>query len=594
MSLRGAQNPRRSDTWSGTLQSPEMPRGPVVEREQGWGGGARAPVVFLAFAAVEACPRPKHGHGGGVRIDVDAQPPPPSAATAPFRRLRIAAHGTGVWRLSWASARPRAQRGLWMRCPSNDFQNGRSWIGECGGAYSQESGIAGWMSSVCACRAPSGLLERRLLQFLEWGHEATRDLRQLEFLRLITLALSSLDPEVWESLMHDSTTPKLPMQRIREEVLRRGLGVVGSVAIPREIWERYVPHSFELVVGRNFSGVGPPSDEAVVMLRALRAQSLRFPLPPGSPGPNGGGFAIPKTLEKCSLIVNLIPVNRVMKEKPEKFSLSSVEVLALLAHVARHGSSFFLPPFNGRARCLRPVWDVLSLPGGGGDNELCMCHVDLSCLWSLRLPEDFLGSFSYLGRCGGGGGGLAFRCLPFGWKYNPVLCQRVMERLMEKADMVGVLVLIYLDDGLVVGRGRLQVREQAHCAVDTLRSVGTIMSPKTTLEPVTRLVWLGKDINLGGKPADGGECLGGAAGTLAPAVGGGLQREAAAAVFGTGTMALQACLWALSALVGGLGPRALGTPPSAVYSPQTFAFYVRVVCIGVAWLVGVVPPKGVE
>ena len=71
------------------------------------------------------------------------------------------------------------------------------------------------------------------------------------------------------------------------------------------------------------------------------------------------------------------------------FSLPSVEVLAILAQVARQGSSFFLPPLYGRARSLGPVWEVLGLPGVGG-GELCMCHIDLSnCFWSLRLPEAF-------------------------------------------------------------------------------------------------------------------------------------------------------------------------------------------------------------
>ena len=76
---------------------------------------------------------------------------------------------------------------------------------------------------------------------------------------------------MWESLFHDSTSLKLLMQRIREEVLRRGFGVVGNIPIPPDIWERYVPESFASVASRHFSGVGPLSDEAVVMLHALRS-----------------------------------------------------------------------------------------------------------------------------------------------------------------------------------------------------------------------------------------------------------------------------------------------------------------------------------
>ena len=115
-----------------------------------------------------------------------------------------------------------------------------------------------------------------------------------------------------------------------------------------------------------FPSVGPALDEAVVMLRALRLQHLLFVLPPGSPGANGELFAIPKTLEKCNLIVNLVPVNGAMPQKPQKFSLTSVEVFALLAQLAQQGLSFCLRSFHGRAWCLRPVWELLGLLGRGG------------------------------------------------------------------------------------------------------------------------------------------------------------------------------------------------------------------------------------
>ena len=132
-----------------------------------------------------------------------------------------------------------------------------------------------WLCSLRAClpRAPPGLLERRLLQFLEWGSEAARDLRQPEFLRVLAVALSSFSPEVWESLLHDSTSPKLLMQRIREEVLARGLGPVGRVDIPREVWDSCVPDGFAELVGRQFSAWEP------------------LGLRPAPGGGGGGGYA---------------------------------------------------------------------------------------------------------------------------------------------------------------------------------------------------------------------------------------------------------------------------------------------------------------
>ena len=127
---------------------------------------------------------------------------------------------------------------------------------------------------------------------------------------------------------------------------------------------------------------------------------------------------------------------------------------------------------------------------------LCMCHIDLSnCFWSLRLPEAFWGAVHV---SDGEGAVLSFGCLPFGWKYSPVLCQKVLERLIEEIGLVGVLVLFYIDDVLIVGRGKARVCAQARRAVETLRAAGGVISPKSTLEPVTRLVWLRKDVDLGG------------------------------------------------------------------------------------------------
>ena len=99
---------------------------------------------------------------------------------------------------------------MWVQLPERQFPavsevgrwaQERLWCGECDV----------WLRNLRAClpRALPGVLERRLIQFPEWGVEAARDLRQPDFLRLITAALSSLGLGVWESLLHDSTSPKL-------------------------------------------------------------------------------------------------------------------------------------------------------------------------------------------------------------------------------------------------------------------------------------------------------------------------------------------------------------------------------------------------
>ena len=63
---------------------------------------------------------------------------------------------------------------------------------------------------------------------------------------------------------------------------------------------------------------------------------------------------------------------------------------------------------------------------------------------------------------------------------------------------MGVLVLIYIDDVLSVGRGKGHVRGQSMRVVRAWPAAGGLLSPKSTFEPVKRPVWLRKDVELGG------------------------------------------------------------------------------------------------
>ena len=239
-------------------------------------------------------------------IDVDAEPPPPPRRQAPPLSVGFGSRHTGLVQShrSWERGRQQDRPGLWVRLPERQFP-AKSAVVRWAGERLRCSEWDAWVRDLRAClpRAPPGLLERRLIQFLDWRVKAGRDLRQPEFVPLIATALSSLDSGIWESLLHDSTSPKLLMQRIRDEVFSRGLGVVGHIPIPADIWERYGIDSFASVGSRHFSGVGPPSDEAVVMLHALRSHKPLFPLPPGSPGPNrGGGGGLPSQNRLISVV----------------------------------------------------------------------------------------------------------------------------------------------------------------------------------------------------------------------------------------------------------------------------------------------------
>ena len=79
------------------------------------------------------------------------------------------------------------------------------------------------------------------------------------------------------------------------------------------------------------------------MVDALKGQGLLHVVEDQAQGPNGNVFAIPKSLEKASLIVNLVLFNRAMMRRPPSFHLPSVEVPALLMKVLLCGSLDFLP-----------------------------------------------------------------------------------------------------------------------------------------------------------------------------------------------------------------------------------------------------------
>ena len=82
------------------------------------------------------------------------------------------------------------------------------------------------------------------------------------------------------------------------------------------------------------------------MVGTLRTQGLLHPVEDASMRPNGNVFAIPKSSDKASLIVNMVPFNRATQGKPPSFHLPSGEVLALLMQVQASRSHAAKVPLN--------------------------------------------------------------------------------------------------------------------------------------------------------------------------------------------------------------------------------------------------------
>lgn len=126
-------------------------------------------------------------------------------------------------------------------------------------------------------------------------------------------------------------------------------------------------------------------------------------------------------------------------------------------------------------------------------------HVDLAnAFWSLKLPQEFRSSLhlKFEGRH------VAIFRVSFGWKYSPILCQRVLAYFLASLPSGGRLVLHYLDEFMVLGRERGSVREVTMEWAQVLEDKGFIVSAKSALEPTQQLKWLGKDFDLHGGHID--------------------------------------------------------------------------------------------
>ena len=217
-------------------------------------------------------------------------------------------------------------------------------------------------------------------------------------------------------------------------------------------------------------------------------------------GPNGYLFPIPKNEVKVSMIVHLVCLNKWHRFEPPRFSLPSVEDLAFLVQAHSMG----LPNLSLGTPCLGHLndsflreLDPLRLLADPGASPLA-CHIDLTnAFWSLTLPEPYKNSF----RVRIDGKSYAFSCLPFDWRFPPVICEYVLAFVTTSVDTSGVIVLHYLDDFLVVGYGKSRVGSVAQRLCDALRRAGAVISTKSVLDPVLEIQWLGKRLVLSGDGA---------------------------------------------------------------------------------------------
>ena len=270
-------------------------------------------------------------------------------------------------------------------------------------------------------------------------------------------------------------------------VAQRGLGSAGSVPIPLDIWSSLV-HGDSIKAMASVQIPQPSLAPAVgAMTSALVQQEHIVPISEGMPGfglsPSAPVFVIPKSAEKCSLIVNCKTGNKRDPRPQPKMQLPNM--------------------WSMRRKFVR--WG--SEPSGRNVPRHA-CTFDLrSSFTSLRLPPEAWGTF----RVQSPQGVCDLRTLPFGWKLSPPICQEVVGRHLREAFAVmppppphlpaGFTPDKdhYLDDLLVVMEDDPRwLRSCMRLVSAAMRGKGYQVSDKSVLEPATWVKWLGKEVDLEG------------------------------------------------------------------------------------------------
>ena len=124
---------------------------------------------------------------------------------------------------------------------------------------------------------------------------------------------------------------------------------------------------------------------------------------------------------------------------------------------------------------------------------LYMCKLDLTnAYWSIKLPKRWRRTFVVRE----GQLRWPFTRLPFGWKYSPAVCQRLVAGIVARA-LRGTRVDwdVYLDDILITAPRPWDARQGAQRVAAALQSAGFMISPKSELEPATCITFLGKRLD---------------------------------------------------------------------------------------------------
>ena len=234
----------------------------------------------------------------------------------------------------------------------------------------------------------------------------------------LTRALATMSEEGRTHASQESYYDDGELEPVSLQLARRGIGHMGKVKMADTIWRRCVPgdllRTHQAWDKKYASGILMVDSPAVGdMLSSIREAG---PLKRCSEA-RGTSKArvIPKNSQKCALIFACVGLNDANWRKPPQCRLPQVEQVTRLMAAAGH--------------------------------EAYLGKIDLSnCFWSLRMPSRWCRVF----RVNTPQGCFRWLTLPFGWKYSPILWQKLVSAPVRRALRdLRARGVTYLDDVLV-------------------------------------------------------------------------------------------------------------------------------------------------
>ena len=266
-----------------------------------------------------------------------------------------------------------------------------------------------------------------------------------------------------------------PSGGISERMIAAGLGERGSLDIPLDVWNANIPTRLIWDIRSWKSGpecgrfdVWQPSLHTRRMIGVLVDDGFlcRDPTCLGALHwedltDNVSAFVKPKNDVKCSFIIDMRNLNDCSKVPLRKVKLPSMHTVFRTIQREIHRGA--------------PLWGIT---------------LDISNFyWSLQIPAEHRGLFRIQGT--------HFHCLPFGWKFSPVLAQDTLAALSQEffdnhTEGLDIFRFHYLDDILILPRDKECMNSRGHRPAAFLTAKGLRISTKSCLEPHQNVLWLGK------------------------------------------------------------------------------------------------------